>query len=84
MKYIWVPIECKSCDFKSQSAIKMIHHLIKMEKVKPTKRDIKFLLKHSIPAKIILSLLEIICITISAIIFIITYPFWKIHEILFN
>lgn len=84
MKYIWKPIECKSCDFKSQSAIKMIHHLTKVEKVKPTKRDIKFLLKHCIPAKIILSLLEIIFITISIIIFIITYPFWKIHEILFN
>ena len=84
MKDIWTPIHCNYCDFKSQSAIKTIYHLIKVEKITPTKRDIKFLLKHCIPTKIILSLLGITCITIGIIIFIITYPFWKIHEILFN
>lgn len=82
-KYIWQANKCKRCDYKTFSAIKMWWHITKVENIKPTKRDIKHLIKWSIPGRLIMTLLEIILIIFNFVIFIVTYPIWAIHEHMF-
>jgi len=40
-------LECKHCRYKSLFAICFIRHLLKCHNIKPTKKDIKILLKYS-------------------------------------
>ena len=64
--------ECKHCKYKTYSAFFFIFHLIFKHKIKPTKKDIKFLIKYNNLKFIIYIpyiLLKIIC-----------YPFWYFYE----
>ena len=83
-KDLWTTNSCKKCDYSTLSSIKMWRHLTKVEKVKPTKKDIKFLIKWSILGRLVMTLLELIFIIVNIVIFVITYPMWKIHDVMFH
>ena len=83
-KDLWTANSCKTCDYSTLSSIKMWRHLTKVEKVKLTKKDIKFLIKWSILGRVIMTLLELIFIVVNIVIFVITYPMWKIHDVMFH
>lgn len=55
---------CKLCDkknkMKSMLAVKMLWHLYKEHGQKPTKKDIKFLLRYNLVTRLILSLVAVI------------------------
>ena len=46
-------IECKKCNYKSLFTIGMLHHLSKCYGIKPTKRDLRFLLKYNFITRLI-------------------------------
>ena len=53
IKDIKYPIECKHCDFKSYSGMAILFHIKGNHGHKPTKRDIRFVLKYDILPRLI-------------------------------
>lgn len=46
-------IFCRNCDYKTLFSIGMVWHLKKWHNIKPTKKDLKFLLKYSFLIRLI-------------------------------
>ena len=61
-KDLFWKIECKKCDYKSLFAIGILRHLSKCYDIKPTKRDIKFLLKYNFATRLIKFLIACVLI----------------------
>ena len=55
-------IFCRSCDYKTFFAIGIIWHLKKCHSTKPTKRDLKFLLKYNFISRLVKFLVACILI----------------------
>jgi hypothetical protein len=73
-------IECKHCKKTTRFGEVMLLHLIFKEKIKPTKRDIIFLMKHFILCQVIAFVLNVLYCLIGLII----YPFWWIGDYFFG
>lgn len=80
MKYFLAPIECKHCEFKSRSIIRLLIHLKKAHQTTFTKRDWKFAIKHFFPFRLLVALVSILLSGIILFIWLVTYPIWLIHE----
>lgn len=60
MKYFLAPIECKECEFKSRSILRLLIHLKREHKTTFTKRDWKFAIKHFFPFRLLVALVSIV------------------------
>ena len=69
-------MECKHCDFKTKVGLLLLLHIWTKHKIRPTKWDLKFALKHGIIGTTIYNIIFIIRLVIKLI----TFPIWWIHE----
>lgn len=84
MKYFLAPIECKYCEFKSRSILRLLIHLKREHKTTFTKRDWKFAIKHFFPFRLLVAFISIVFGVFILILWFATYPIWKFHEWLDN
>lgn len=84
MKYFLAPIQCKECEFKSRSILRLLIHLKKEHKITFTKRDWKFAIKHFFPFRLLVALESIILGVTVWLLWMATFPIWAIHEWLDN
>lgn len=84
MKQFLAPIECKQCGFESRSILRLLIHLKRKHKTTFTKRDWKFAIKYFFPFRLLVALGCIILGTIVWGLWMITFPFWILHEWLDN
>lgn len=84
MKYFLAPIQCKECEFKSRSILRLLIHLKKEHKTTFTKRDWKFAIKHFFPFRLLVALVSIILGVAVWLLWMATFPIWAIHEWLDN
>ena len=79
-------LNCKLCDKKSKIksvfATRLLWHLWKEHKVKPTKKDIKFLLRYNLVTRLFFSLVAIIWFVPLFILKIVLLPLYYLYEIL--
>ena len=61
-KDLFFKIECKKCDYKSLFAIGMLRHLKKSYGIKPTKRNMRFLLKYNFATRLVKFLIACVLI----------------------
>lgn len=81
MKYYLAPIRCGECDFESRSILRLLLHLKKVHNLTFTKRDWKFAIKKFFPFRLLVaSVVGVVWLVFFAV-WLITYPFWKLHEI---
>ena len=80
MKHLLLPISCNECDFESRSILRMWLHLKKAHGLAFTKRDWKFAIKNFFPFRLCFAIIYSILWAIVFSVWLITYPFWKIHE----
>jgi hypothetical protein len=77
---------CKLCDkknkMKSMLAVKMLWHLYKEHEQKPTKKDIKFLLRYNLVTRLILSLVAIVLFIPLFVLKLALIPLCYLYEIL--
>ncbi len=74
---------CKLCkNFKSIFAVRMLWHLHKEHGLKPTKKDIKFLLRYNLLSRLLLSAVAIVLFVPLLIIKIILIPLYYFYEFL--
>ena len=69
-------MKCKYCDFEARIGTIILLHCIIKHKFKPTKKDIKFVLRYGVIATTLCNILFIIRFIIKLI----TFPFWWIYE----
>lgn len=76
-------LNCKLCkNIKTVFAIRLLHHLRKEHGVKPSKKDIKFLLRYNLVSRLLLSTVAIILFIPLFIIKIVLIPLYYFYEIL--
>ena len=75
-------ILCKKCNYKSLFAISMLHHLSKCYGIKPTKRDLHFLLKYNFISRLIKFLVACVLIPPLFILKLVCYLLGEFSEIL--
>lgn len=77
---------CKLCDkknkMKSMLAVKMLWHLYKEHGQKPTKKDIKFLLRYNLVTRLILSLVAIVLFIPLFVLKFVLLPLYYLYELL--
>ena len=77
---------CKLCDKKSKMksvlATRMLWHLWKVHKLKPTKKDIKFLLRYNLVTRLLLSLVAIILFVPLFVLKVVLIPLYYFYEFL--
>lgn len=77
---------CKLCDkknkMKSMLAVKMLWHLHKEHGQKPTKKDIRFLLRYNLVTRLILSLVAVVLFILLLVLKFILLPLYCLYEIL--
>ena len=77
---------CKLCDKKSKTktvfATYLLWHLWREHKVKPTKKDIKFLLRYNLLARLFFSLVAIILFVPLFVLKFVLLPLYYLYEIL--
>lgn len=81
---IWgsMVIECKSCDFESPFAFVSLYHVKRKHPEKEiTKKDVLFAFKYNLIFRVLVCCLLLIMHIIAWTLWLITYPFWAIHEI---
>ena len=75
-------LNCKQCKYKSMFAVAMLWHLFQEHKVKPTKKDLRFLLRYNLFTRLLMSAvalpLFVVCIVLKGVLL----PFYYIYEIL--
>ena len=79
IKDLKYPLECKHCDFKTNSALAILFH-IRNHGHKPTMNDIKFVLKYCLVSRIIKTIFACLLFIPLLLVKIICYPFWFIFE----
>jgi hypothetical protein len=77
---------CKLCDKKnkmeSMFAVKMLWHLYKEHGQKPTKKDIKFLLRYNLVTRLLFSLVAIIWFIPLFVLKFVLLPLYYLYEFL--
>lgn len=73
------PMECKHCNFKTNSALAILFH-IRSHDHKPTRRDLKFALKYCLVSRIIRLFIACAIFVPLLLVKIICFPFWFIFE----
>ena len=75
-------LNCKQCKFKSVFAMAMLWHLRQKHKVKPTKKDLRFLLRYNLLTRLLLSAVALPLFVVCAVLKVVFLPFYYIYEIL--
>ena len=75
-------LNCKQCKFKSVFAVAMLWHLLKKHKVKPTKKDVRFLMRYNLLTRLLMSAIALPLFAVCAILKIVSLPFHYLYEIL--
>lgn len=75
-------LNCKQCKFKSVFALAMLWHLFQKHKVKPTKKDLRFLLRYNLLTRLLMSALALPLFIVCVVLKIVLCPFFYIYEIL--
>lgn len=75
-------IGCKKCNYKSLFAIGILHHLSKCYGIKPSKKDLRFLLKYNFITRLIKMLIACVLIPPLFIVKLICYLFVILYEII--
>ena len=79
-------LSCKLCDkknkMKSVFATRLLWHLWRVHKVKPTKKDIKFLLRYNLVSRLFYSLVAIILFIPLFVLKFVLLPLYYLYEIL--
>ena len=75
-------IQCKKCNYKSLFAVGMLHHLSKCYDIKPTKRDLRFLLKYNFISRLIKLLVACVLIPPLFVLKLVCYLLGEFSEIL--
>lgn len=75
-------IFCRTCDYRSLFAIGIIWHLKKWHNTKPTKRDLRFLLKYNFITRLVKFLVACVLIPPLFILKLVCYFFEILGEIL--
>lgn len=80
---VWgtMTIECKQCSFESPFALVTYYHVKHKHSAKPTKRDLFFIFKYNLIFRLLMCSLILIAHVVGWILWLVTYPFWAIHEI---
>ena len=72
---------CKLCkNIKSIFAVRMLWHLYKKHGLKPTKKDIKFLLRYNLLSRLLLSAVAVALFVPLFVIKIVLIPFYYFYE----
>lgn len=79
-------LSCKLCDKKSKMksifATRLLWHLWRVHKLKPTKKDIKFLLRYNLASRLFYSLMAIILFVPLFVLKFVLLPLYYLYEIL--
>ena len=75
-------IFCRNCDYKTLFAIGMIWHLKKAHNTKPTKKDLRFLLKYNFVSRFIKLLVACVLIPPLFVLKLVCYLLGEFLEIL--
>lgn len=81
---IWgtLTIQCKKCDFDSPFALVTLYHIKhKHPQSKIGKKEYLFVFKYNLIFRFLMCCFILAMHIIGSIIWLITYPFWAIHEI---
>lgn len=73
---------CKHCNFKTFSGIHMLLHIKKYHHCTPTKRDVKFVLRHNLGHRIACCTIAVILFIPLTILKIVLLPLHLLYEIL--
>lgn len=75
-------LNCKQCKFKSVFAVAMLWHLIQKHKVKPTKKDLRFLLRYNLLTRLLLSMVALPLFVVCMVLKMVLLPLYHFYEIL--
>ena len=75
-------LNCKQCKFKSVFAVAMLWHLIQKHKVKPTKKDLRFLLRYSLLTRLLMSAVALPLFAVCVVLKVVLLPLYYLYEIL--
>ena len=79
-------LSCKRCGknnrMKTVFATRLLWHLRKEHKIKPTKKDIKFLLRYNLLSRLLLSLVAIALFIPLFVLKFVLFPLYCFYEIL--
>ena len=79
-------LSCKACDknnkMKSIFATRLLWHLLRKHKIKPTKRDIKFLLRYNLITRLFFSLVAIALFVPLFVLKFVLLPLYYLYEFL--
>jgi hypothetical protein len=73
---------CRHCNYKTTSACAMFHHLHKHHGTKPSKRDVRFALAHSLASRIVQACLASLVLIPLLVLKLVCLPFYFLYEIL--
>lgn len=73
---------CKQCKFESMFAFVMVYHLYKKHHIRPTRKDFKFLIMHSLLIRLIKSAVVLPLLVVLVILRAILLPLYYLYEIL--
>lgn len=75
-------LNCKQCKFNSVFAVAMLWHLRQKHKVKPTKKDLRFLLRYNLLTRLLLSAVALPLFAVCVVLKVVLLPLYYIYEIL--
>ena len=75
-------IYCRQCDFKSIFAVRIWWHLRKKHNIRLTKKNLKYLIKHSFLIRLFEFIIALFLLVICLIFKILLLPFYYLYEIL--
>ena len=75
-------LNCKQCKFKSVFAVAMLWHLRQKHKVKPTKKDLRFLLRYNLLTRLLLSAVALPLFAVCVVLKVVLLPLYYFYEIL--
>lgn len=73
---------CKQCKFKSVFAMAMLWHLFREHKLKPTKKDLRFLLRYSLLTRLLMSAIALPLFVVCVVLKVVLLPLYYFYEIL--
>jgi hypothetical protein len=73
---------CKQCKFKSMFSLAMVYHLYKKHHIRPTRKDFKFLIMHSLLARLIKSAIILPLFVVLVVLKVVLFPLYCLYEIL--
>lgn len=75
-------MHCKQCEFKSMFAIAILRHLLQEHNIKPTKKDLHFLLRYNLLTRLLLSAVALPLFVVCVVLKVVIFPLAYIYEIL--